>query len=58
MVYEIAGDRSKALRDLKTALELGYLLKDIQNEPEFVSLRSDHAYHQILSKTQSSAPQS
>jgi len=56
VVYEIAGDRPRALRDLKTALELGCLLKDIQNEPEFVSLRSDHAYHQIVSKAQSAAP--
>ena len=57
VVYEIAGDRTRALRDLKTALELGYLTRDAQNEPELVLLRSDHAYHQLISKTQSAASQ-
>jgi serine/threonine-protein kinase len=57
IVFEITGNRSSALRDLKTALELGYLLKDLQNEPELVSLRSDHAYYQIISKVQSAVKQ-
>jgi serine/threonine-protein kinase len=52
VVYEIAGDRSNAIRDLGKALERGYLLKDVQNEPELVSLRSDHAYRQVISETQ------
>jgi eukaryotic-like serine/threonine-protein kinase len=58
VTYEIAGDRARALRDLKTALELGYQLKDVQNEPELVSIRTDPAYHEILSRTESAAGQS
>ena len=54
VVYEIAGDRTRALRDLKTALELGYLLKDVQNEPELVSLSSDPSCHRIISEAQAS----
>jgi Tfp pilus assembly protein PilF len=57
IVFEITGNRPSALRDLKIAIELGYLFKDLQNEPELVSLRSDHAYHQIISKTQSAMKQ-
>jgi serine/threonine-protein kinase len=57
IVFEITGNRSNALRDLKTAIEMGYLVKDLQNEPELVSLRGDHAYHQIVSKTQSAVKQ-
>jgi len=55
VTYEIAGDRPKALRDLKAALQLGYLLKDVQNEPELVAIRTDPAYHELISKTESAA---
>ena len=53
VVYELAGDRSKALRDLKTAFDNQYPLKEIQNEPELVALRADRAFHQMFSKIQS-----
>lgn len=52
VVYEIAGNRPNALRDLETALRLGYPLKEVQTEPELVSLRSDRAYHQMISRIQ------
>jgi serine/threonine-protein kinase len=48
MVYELAGQRDKALRDLESALRAGYALKEIDNEPELVTLRADPKYHRVL----------
>ena len=49
VVYELCGQRDKALNSLLGAVRAGEDLNDIQNEPEFVSLRADPRYHlQIL----------
>jgi eukaryotic-like serine/threonine-protein kinase len=54
VVYELCGDRDKALNSLLAAVQAGQDLNDIKNEPEFVSLRADPRYHlQILSATAS-----
>jgi serine/threonine protein kinase/Flp pilus assembly protein TadD len=49
VVYELCGEREKALNSLLLAVQTGEDLNDIKNEPEFVSLRTDPRYHwQIL----------
>jgi Flp pilus assembly protein TadD len=49
VVYELCGQRDKALNSLLAAVQGGEDLNDIKNEPEFVSLRTDPRYHlQIL----------
>jgi serine/threonine-protein kinase len=45
VVYELCGNRDKALDSLQAAVQAGQGLSDIKNEPEFVSLRSDPRYH-------------
>lgn len=50
VVYELCGARDKALDSLLASVQTGEGLNDIQNEPEFVSLRADPRYHlRILS---------
>jgi len=50
VVYELCGERDKALSSLLAAVQAGEDLNEIKNEPEFVSLRADPRYHlQILS---------
>jgi serine/threonine-protein kinase len=51
VVYEICGQRDKALKALSTAVKEGESLADIKAEPELVSLRADPRYHlEILAK--------
>jgi len=45
MVYELCGNRDKALDLLLAAVKTGQSLADAKNEPEFVSLRADPRYH-------------
>jgi tetratricopeptide (TPR) repeat protein/predicted Ser/Thr protein kinase len=45
MVYELCGNRDKALDSLLVAVKAGQSLADVKNEPEFVSLRADPRYH-------------
>ena len=45
IVYELCGDRDKALAALSAAVKVGQSLADIKNEPELVSLRADPRYH-------------
>jgi len=50
IVYELCGQRGKALELLLAAVKAGQPLADVKNEPEFVSLRADPRYHlKILS---------
>ena len=44
IVYELCGNRSKALEVLRAAVKAGANLGDIKNEPDFVRLRSDPQY--------------
>ena len=52
VTYEILSDRPKALDCLEAALEAGYPLIEIYNDPELSKLRQDPAYHRLLAKTQ------
>jgi serine/threonine-protein kinase len=44
LVYELAGDRDKALAALGRAIGAGYSRHEIANEPELAALRSDPRY--------------
>jgi eukaryotic-like serine/threonine-protein kinase len=48
VVYEILGDRGRALNALESALRSGYSLHEIKNEPELTALRADRRYYNIL----------
>jgi|SRR5271165_1360798 len=50
VVYELAGQRENALASLQKALERGYAISEIENEPEFVNLRRDARYQRLLLK--------
>ena len=52
VTYEILSDRVKALECLEAALEAGYPLIEIYNDPELSKLRQDPRYHRLLAKTQ------
>lgn len=55
VVYELCGDRTRALDALAAAVKAGQSLNDIKNEPELVSLRADPRYHlNVLSLAKSS----
>jgi serine/threonine-protein kinase len=57
VVYELCGQRDKALNSLLAAVHGGEDLNDIKNEPEFVSLRADPRYHlQILNAATKPSP--
>ena len=47
-VYELAGDRVRALKTLEQALRGGYPTKEIENDPEFTELRTDVRYHRLI----------
>jgi len=44
LVYELSGDRPRALTAIKAAYKAGYALEDIQNAPELTRLRNDAEY--------------
>lgn len=48
MVYELAGDRVQALATLERALKAGYPKAELNNEPEFIALRSDARYQRLI----------
>jgi tetratricopeptide (TPR) repeat protein/predicted Ser/Thr protein kinase len=56
LAYEIAGKRDKALASLAAAIEGGYALREIENEPELASLRADVRYHRLIAKAEAGAP--
>jgi len=57
VVYEIAGDRQKALAELELALAHGYALNEVANEPEFAELRRDRRYQELVMRfTAAAAP--
>jgi tetratricopeptide (TPR) repeat protein/tRNA A-37 threonylcarbamoyl transferase component Bud32 len=47
MVYEVCGQRKKALDALGRAIRAGYSMHEIANEPELGKLRSDPGYARI-----------
>lgn len=44
LVYEIIGDRKRALRAVEQAAKSGYSIEEIEHEPELRALRSDPGY--------------
>jgi eukaryotic-like serine/threonine-protein kinase len=48
LTYEVLGRRDSALQALGDAIRAGYSLREIENEPELASLRSDVRFHQLL----------
>jgi hypothetical protein len=48
VVYEVAGDRPRALAALERALKAGYPAKELANEPELIGLRADAHYHRLI----------
>ncbi len=48
LVYELTGKRSKALVALERAVNAGYSLHEVANEPDLASLRSDVHYRRII----------
>ena len=57
LVYEISGDRAKAITALKASVEAGESLADIKNEPELVHLRADPRYQlEVLAAAKNPAP--
>ena len=48
--YEIMADRAQALTLLSRAIDSGYPLTEIKNDPELANLRQDPAYHLLLSQ--------
>ena len=48
LVYELVGDRERALSALRSTLRAGYSLSEIQNAPEFTALRQDKRYWSII----------
>lgn len=51
LVYELAGDRSRALETLARALANGYPLSEVERDPELLDLRADLAYHQMMAES-------
>ena len=48
LVYELAGERAKAVEALGRALQGGYSQREIEAEPFFAALRKDPAYQTIV----------
>jgi hypothetical protein len=48
LVYELTGDRTRALSALERAMRAGYSSHEITNEPELAKLRSDPRYAEIV----------
>ena len=48
MIFEIAGQRDKALQALARAFQSGYTVRESQAEPEFAALRRDPRYTQVV----------
>jgi eukaryotic-like serine/threonine-protein kinase len=44
LVYEIIGNRTRALPQIDLAVKSGYSVADVEHEPEFGALRSDARY--------------
>jgi tetratricopeptide (TPR) repeat protein len=55
LVYEETGNRKRALRAVKSAMEFGYPLEEIQNAVPLNNLRDDPRYRKLLEKRWSMA---
>lgn len=50
LASELAGRRTDALDLLKRTLEAGYQLREVRQEPDLVQLRTDAAYHTLVTR--------
>ncbi|HET9839575.1 MAG TPA: protein kinase [Candidatus Angelobacter sp.] len=50
LVHELCGERDRALHELSSALNAGYALREIKNEPELIALRADQRYQSLVTK--------
>ena len=50
VVYELAGDRARALDLLAQTIKAGYPVKELDSEPELIQLRADAKYHRLLDR--------
>ncbi len=48
VIHELCGERDQALAALAGALKAGYTLKEIEGEPELVTLRADARYQPLV----------
>jgi len=48
VVYELVGERDRALTALRSTLQAGYSLSEVQNTPELMELRQDKRYAKIV----------
>ncbi|MGO9565790.1 MAG: protein kinase domain-containing protein [Candidatus Korobacteraceae bacterium] len=58
LVYEIIGHRERALQAVSDAVQAGYSLAEVEQEPELRALRSDSRYQRWLSERDVRAPHS
>ena len=56
MVYELAGERDRALGALERALQAGYPVRDLATEPELTALRADARYQRLLDAMAAARP--
>lgn len=49
VVYELVGERDRALTALRSALRAGYSLSEVQHAPELLELRQDPRYSRMVS---------
>jgi eukaryotic-like serine/threonine-protein kinase len=50
LAAEIAGERAAALTYLEAALDQGYSLNELRDEPDLIALRADADYHRMMLK--------
>jgi eukaryotic-like serine/threonine-protein kinase len=56
LVYEIIGQRDKAIHALQQAAKAGYSLEEIEKEPELRKLQSDPRYQRWLKEQKAASP--
>jgi serine/threonine-protein kinase len=50
IVFELAGQRDRAMEMLEQAAQLGYTWEQIENDPELLALRRDARFHLLAGK--------
>ena len=50
LIYELSGDRDRALSSLEAAIQGGQPLDEVRGEPALARLRADPRYQQLMAK--------
>ncbi len=50
LVYELAGDRQRALRFMEEALKKGHSTEEFSRDPDLLELRKDPKYHRLAAR--------